>query len=153
MELADFLRNSDDPMLTSILEQDYPVSTAYRRYRNENAQRAKEDAELYPNYICMEKFVKENFKTKLLALQHNHVSRPYYIELLKLIMANLGLADFTIKNEFIAVPGEGHTHINPNEFLFFRRYFPDLESFKIENKPALGYKIRQFLVNKQPSPA
>jgi hypothetical protein len=121
-EIYNFLQTSDDPKLTKILEQNYPISTIRIKKRNENHQRAKKDSEEYPNYICMENFIKENFKSKLLFCSHNHPTTTYFIELLKLLLINLGLNDFNIEEKDIQKLG-GYK-IDPMQFKFFKEYFP-----------------------------
>jgi len=121
-QIYDFLQTSDDPMLTKILEQDYPISTIYKERRNENHQRAKLDSEQYPNYICMESFIEENFKSKLLFCAHNHPTTAYFVELLRLLLINLGLNDFNIEEKDIQKLG-GYK-IDPMQFKFFKEYFP-----------------------------
>lgn len=121
-QIYDFLRASDDPMLTKILEQEYPISTMYINRRNENHQRAKKDSEEYPNYICMENFIKENFKSKLLFCAHNHPTTAYFVELLRLLLINLGLNDFNTEEKDIQKLRGGK--IDPLQFKFFREYFP-----------------------------
>jgi len=121
-EIYNFLQTSDDPKLTEILEQEYPISTMYINRRNENHQRAKKDSEEYPNYICMENFIKENFKSKLLFCAHNHPTTAYFVELLRLLLINLGLNDFNIEEKDIQKLG-GYK-IDPMQFKFFKEYFP-----------------------------
>jgi hypothetical protein len=132
-EIYNFLQTSDDPKLTDILEQEYPISTDYKKRRNENHQRAKQDAlKKFPedsdqqtNYICMENFIKENFKNKLLFFAHNHPTKEYFIEILRLLLINLGLSDFNIEEKDIQRLGTAN--INPMMFKFFREYFPLLK--------------------------
>jgi hypothetical protein len=129
-QIYDFLRTSDDPKLTEILEQEYPISTDYKKRRNENHQRAKQDAlKKFPedsdrqtNYICMENFIKENFKSKLLFCAHNHPTTAYFVELLRLLLINLGLNDFNIEEKDIRKLGGDK--IDPTQFKFFKEYFP-----------------------------
>ena len=78
-EVVEFLRASDDPKLTEILEQEYPISNVYIEGRNENRQRARLHSEQYPNYICMESFIKENFKTKVVAFDPMHPTKAYFV--------------------------------------------------------------------------
>jgi hypothetical protein len=126
-ELVDFLRNSEDPELIRILERDYPISTNYQRYRNENSQRAEEDFKKYQNYISMESFIKDNYKKNLLALRHNHMSMIYFIELMNRLFENLDLKNLKIKKEEIKIPRNNpEDSINPFQFDFFRKYFPEL---------------------------
>lgn len=132
-EVYNFLQTSDDPKLTEILEQEYPISSVYKARRNENHQRAKLDKEQYSNYICMENFVKENFRSTLLFHRHNHPTKAYFVELLRLLLTNLGLTDFNIEEKDILLR-EGAT-IDPMQFKFFREYFPALhDEFKTNCK-------------------
>ena len=124
-EVYNFLHTSDDPKLTEILEQEYPISSVYKARRNENHQRAKLHKEQYSNYICMESFIKENFKSTVLFHQHNHPTKAYFVELLRLLLINLGLTDFNIEEKDI-LPPRG-TRIDPMQFKFFREYFPLLK--------------------------
>lgn len=124
-EVYNFLQTSDDPKLTEILEQEYPISSVYKAQRNENHQRAKLHKEQYSNYICMENFVKENFRSTLLFHSHNHPTKAYFVELLRLLLINLGLTDFNIEEKDI-LPPEG-ARIDPMQFKFFREYFPLLK--------------------------
>jgi hypothetical protein len=127
VELVDFITNSEDPGLLNILEQDYPISTNYKHYRNENSQRTEEEAKLYPHYIYVENFIRASYKTKLLAVQHNHMSRHYYAEVLRNLFDMLDLSGLIVKKQNICSPGEGHIEINATEFKFFQSYFPDLD--------------------------
>ena len=122
-EIIEFLRTSDDPKLTEILEQEYPISTVYTEGRNENHQRANMHKEQYPTYICMENFLKENFKTKVMAFDPMHPTKAYFVELLRLL-TNIGLPDFNVKEEHCKVQGPQLAKINPMQFKFFREYFP-----------------------------
>ena len=123
-EIVEFLCTSDDPKLTEILEQEYPISTVYAEGINENHQRGKLCMEQYPTYICMESFLKEIFKTKVVAFDKIHPTKAYFVELLRLLLTNIGLTDFNIKEEHCKVPGRQRTKINPMQFKFFREYFP-----------------------------
>lgn len=126
-EIANFLRTSSDPELTNILEKEYPISTVYERYRNENAQRAKEDSERYTNYICLEEFIKENYKKKILAVSHNHANKPFYIGVLAKLLKFLNVDNIEIEQNEIQFPGPSSFTINPLQFNFFKNYFPDLK--------------------------
>ena len=123
-EIGNFLRESDDPKLTEILEQEYPISTVYTEGINENHQRAKLCKEQYPNYICMESFIKENFKSKVISFDYMHPTKAYFVELLRLLLTNIGLTDFNIKEKHCVVQGTQLAAINPMQFKFFREYFP-----------------------------
>lgn len=123
-EIVEFLCTSDDPKLTEILEQEYPISNVYIEGRNENHQRARLHSEQYPNYICMEGFIKENLKTKVVAFDPMHPTKAYFVELLKLLLTNIGLTDFNIKEEHCKAQGQQLAAINPMRFKFFREYFP-----------------------------
>ena len=123
-EIVEFLCTSDDPKLTEILEQEYPISNVYIEGRNENHQRARLHSEQYPNYICMEGFIKENLKTKVVAFDPMHPTKAYFVELLKLLLTNIGLTDFNIEEEHCEVQGQQLAAINPMRFKFFREYFP-----------------------------
>ena len=120
-----FLQTSDDPKLTKILEQEYPISSVYKARRNENHQRAKLDKEQYPTYICMESFIKENFRSTVLFDRHNHPNRAYFVELLRLLLINLGLVNFNIEEKDISQLKSAR--IDPMQFKFFREYFPLLK--------------------------
>ena len=124
-KVYNFLQTSDDPKLTKILEQEYPISSVYKARRNENHQRTKHCKEQYPHYICMESFIKENFKSTVLFHRHNHPTRAYFVELLRLLLINLGLVNFNIEEKDISPPGGDR--INPMQFKFFREYFPLLK--------------------------
>ena len=128
-EIYNFLQTSDDSKLTEILEQQYPTSNVYKERRNENHQRANQYSEQYPNYICMESFIKENFRSKLLFCAYNHPTTTYFAELLRLLLINLGLDDFNIEEKDISPPA-GYK-IDPMQFKFFREYFPLLKQASI----------------------
>lgn len=135
-EIVNFLRESDDPKLTEILEQEYPISNVYIEGRNENHQRANMHKEQYLNYICMESFIKENFKTKVMAFDPTHPTKAYFVELLRLLLTNIGLKDFNVKEEYVEVPGQSRAAINPMQFKFFGDYFPLLnEEFQSHSRP------------------
>jgi len=123
-EIVEFLRMSDDPKLTEILEQEYPISNVRIEGRNENHQRAKLHSQQYPNYICMESFIKENFKTKVVAFEAMHPTKIYFVELMKLLLTNIGLVDSNVNEEYITLQGVQSAAINPMQFKFFREYFP-----------------------------
>ena len=123
-EIVEFLRTSDDPKLTEILEQEYPISTVYTEGINENHQRANLHKEKYPTYICMESFIKENYKTSVVAFDPMHPTKAYFVELLRLLLTNIGLTDFNVKEEHCKVPGHQLAKINPMQFKFFGEYFP-----------------------------
>ena len=123
-EIVEFLRASDDPKLTEILEQEYPISNVYIEGRNENRQRARLHSEQYPNYICMESFIKENLKTKVVAFDPMHPTKAYFVELLKLLLTNIGLVDSNVNEECVILQGIQSAAINPMQFKFFREYFP-----------------------------
>ena len=123
-EIVEFLRASDDPKLTEILEQEYPISNVYIEGRNENRQRARLHSEQYPNYICMESFIKENFKTKVVAFDPMHPTKAYFVELLRLLLTNIGLVDSNVNEECVILQGIQSAAINPMQFKFFREYFP-----------------------------
>jgi hypothetical protein len=144
-EIASFIRDSDDTGLINILERDYPICTDFERYRNENALRAKEDSVKYNNYICMESFVKENYKTTLLAYQHNHPSKKYYIGLISKILNSLSLKDIDIKEEDIEAAGYGQPMVNSKKFKFFNNYFPNLEFTGFKNEIPIEAAITEFL--------
>ena len=147
-ELADFLRNSEDSELVNILERDYPISSNYERYRNENAQRAEEESRTYPVCVNMEGFIKENYRTKVLALQHNHMSRQYFVGLLGNVLDILGVRDLDINQEQFVVPGEGRLIVWPLEFKFFRNYFLDLDFPEVVKRHPLENLIQDlFLKN------
>ena len=134
-EIVEFLRTSDDPKLTEILEQEYPISTGYKAKTNENQQRAKLCMEQYPTYICMENFLKENFKSIVVAFDCLHPTKAYFVELLRLVLANIGLTDFNVKEEYCKVQGPQRATINPMQFKFFREYFPLLnDKFQSHSK-------------------
>jgi len=135
-EIIEFLRTSHDPKLTEILEQEYPLSTVYIEGRNENHQRVNNHSEQYPNYICMEGFIKENFKHKVMAFDPMHPTKVYFIELLRLLLTNIGLNDFNIAEDFCKTQGMQRAAINPMQFKFFREYFPMLnDEFQTSSKP------------------
>jgi len=140
-EIVEFLCTSDDPKLTEILEQEYPISNVYIEGRNENHQRARLHSEQYPNYICMEGFIKENLKTKVVAFDPMHPTKAYFVELLKLLLTNIGLTDFNIKEEHCKAQGHQLAAINPMRFKFFREYFPALhDEFEINCRNKNAFK-------------
>lgn len=148
-ELANFLMESDDSNLISILEKDYPISTVHQRYRNENAQRTEEESKIYPLYINMEKFIKDNYETKILALQHNHMNRDYYLCLLKNVLELLNVCDHNIDQNCIRVPGEGQKTVDPLDFKFFRKCFTNLNIRKPEKTHKIETLIeREFFAKK-----
>lgn len=146
-ELAKFIKNSEDPELYNILEQDYPISTKFVGYRNENTQRAAEDAKTYPNFIHMGDFIRENYKTKLLALQHNHMNTYYYVAVLEKLFDVLGLSGLEINTENLLAPG--HVQVNPKEFKFFQNYFPELDFPSPKNNIDLNKIIQKNHLNTQ----
>jgi hypothetical protein len=143
-EIASFIKNSDDPELTRILERDYPICTDFERYRNENALRAREDLEKYENYICMEEFIKKNYKTKILSFQHNHLHTNYFIELLKRTLEVLGVSDIEIDEKELKVPGAGQGMVNAKNFKFFNDYFPELDMKDLDREIPIECVIQQL---------
>jgi hypothetical protein len=84
----------------------------------------------------MESFIKENFKTKVMAFDDIHPTKAYFVELLRLLLTNIGLKDFNVKEEYVNVPGHQRAAINPMQFKFFGDYFPLLnEEFQSNSRP------------------
>jgi hypothetical protein len=125
-EVIDFLQKSDDPKLVEMLQQEYPLSTKYQQYRNENRYRHEENLKLYSDVINMCDYMESEFKNKTLAVSHNHMAKCYYIELLRKLykLLNVEEENYPIRNfEF---PGQGVSYIDPRQFNFFEKLFHDL---------------------------
>ena len=151
-ELSNFLKISDDPELTKILEQDYPMSAVYRHRRNENAQRAVNDSKTYPHYISMENFIKENYNKKMLSYDFVHMGKDYFIEMLNILFKYLNVDNLEIKKEQIKCPGSFLTpddpRIDPSELKFFREYFPNVDTSQLKVKNTLDRLIDSYLQEK-----
>ena len=132
-EIVNYLKSSDDPMLENILKNEYPFNMEFERYRKENRQRYEESLTLYENSINMCDFMEKEFKNKLIAVSHNHMAECYYIEMLKKLynLLNIDESNYPIRN--IEFPGMGVTYIDPRQFKFFSKIFPNFpfeENFK-----------------------
>jgi hypothetical protein len=145
-QIAEYLRNSDDPQLTVLLEEEYPMSDTYHPYRNQNVHRAIEDAKNYSLYVNMEDYIRSNYKTKILTVSHNHMSRPYYAELLRRLLNILEVEDIEIDEARLNYPGPNPSNINPFEFKFFKEYFKELnENEIIPAKYPLEYVLEDYI--------
>lgn len=152
-ELSNFLKYSDDPELTKILEQDYPIGTVYRPRRNENAQRAANDSKSYPYYISMENFIKENYNKKMLSYDFIHMGKDYFIEMLNILFKCLNVDGLDIKKEQIVCPSSSllstdDPRIDPSELKFFRDYFPNVDTSELKVKNTLDRLIDSYLREK-----
>lgn len=125
-EIINYLQMSDDPELEIMLKNEYPFNTNYQRYRNENRHRYEENLKRYDSVINMCDFMEKEFKNKLLAVSHNHVSELYYIELFKKLynIFDIDESKYPIQNFYF--PGQRVTSIDPRQFNFFTKVFPDL---------------------------
>jgi hypothetical protein len=149
-ELANFLRNSDDPELIRILERDYPISTNYQIGRNENSQRAEEDFKKYQNYISMENFIKNNYKKNILAFRYNHMDIIYFIELIIKLFSHLEVKNLKINKAEMKIPRNNpEDSIDPFQFKFFRNYFTKLVNYNMNiYKHSLENTIETFFIKK-----
>lgn len=132
-EIISYLQTSHDPELIAMLKNEYPFNTVYTQYRNENRHRYEENLSRYETVINMCDYIEREFKNNLLAVSHNHMSERYYVELIKKLynLLDINEADYPIRNfEF---PGQGVTSLDPRQFNFFTKVFPNLpfeETFK-----------------------
>jgi hypothetical protein len=93
----------------------------------------------------MEGFIRENYREKVLALQHNHMSRYYFVGLLKKLLEILEVQNLDVNQGQLVVPGEGQLSVCPLEFKFFRNYFPDLGISKSRNSKPVENLVHEFL--------
>lgn len=132
--IINYLQESDDPELVKILKNEYPFSLDFQAYRKENRHRYEENSKRYENVVNMCDFIEKEFKNKILALSHNHMSECYYVELLSKLFNILNIEEPNISiGSNLEFPGKGVLSIDPMQFNFFKKVFPDLnfgENFK-----------------------
>jgi hypothetical protein len=125
-EAINYLKNSEDLNLSALLKNEYPFNLEFKRYRNENRERHKENLKAYDNVINMCDFMEAECKTKQIALTHNHMSESYYFDLIKKLYNILNTNDSNLAFENFEYPGQGASIINPKQFKFFNNIFPTI---------------------------
>lgn len=124
--IINYLQNSDDPELVKILKNEYPFSLDFQPYRKENRHRYEENLKRYKNTVNMCDFMEKEFQKNLIAVSHNHMAKYYYVELLKKLFDILNITESNIPIDNLEFPGKGVHSINPMQFNFFKKVFPDL---------------------------
>ena len=135
-EIINYLQKSDDPELVALLKNEYPFSTTFKRYRNENRQRYEENLKRYDNVINMCDYIERDFNKKLLAVSHNHMAECYYVEMLKELYKMLNVDELKHPIADFMYPGQGVLSLDPRQFSFFTKVFPDFpfeENYKGRN--------------------
>jgi len=124
-EIINFLQKSEDPELVAILKNEYPFNLNYKWYTNENKQRYEQEIELYDNRIDMCDYVEREFQKKLLCVTHNHMNECYFVELIGRLYKLLDIDSSVYPITNVEFPK--HNSIDPRQFTFFTKTFPDLD--------------------------
>ena len=124
-EIINYLQTSEDPELVAILKNDYPFNQNYQKFRNENKRRYYQEMNLYNNRIDMCDYIEKEFQKKLLCVSHSHMNECYFVELIGRLYKLLDIDSSVYPITNVQFPG--HRGIDPRQFNFFTKTFPDLD--------------------------
>jgi len=119
-EIIKFLATQNHQIFDKLIDYHYGISMDGLK------QRKKEQSSKY-NYLCIEKWIEDNWEKTLISFNHSHQTSNYtnfihtkIIEMLKMSELEPYNGDFDF---FIGGP-DGHFY--PNSFKFFRGRFPEI---------------------------
>jgi len=131
-QIIDFLKNSDDPHLLNLFQNEYPYSEKFVPWRNDSIQKLAEDSEKYQIRLNMNNFFLDNFENKILMYDHCHPIQDYYFNLIAKILNVLDIDDKQINQMPLEI--RGGNAINPEQFRFFRTQFPKIDYSTINGR-------------------
>jgi len=111
-------------------------------------ERKKEQSHKY-NYLCIEKWIQDNWKKKLITFNHSHQTSHYTDFVHRKIIDKLQMSELKpYEGNFDFFIGGADGHFYPNTFKFFRERFPDISktmrNFRKNYDQYGGYCSRSF---------
>ena len=124
-DIIKYLQESDDPKLTELLKNEYPMNRDFVRYRGENIHRYEQERKIYDTRLDTNGWMESQYKHQKFTVTHNHMGENYFVELIRQLYKHLDINIDTHPIDNVSHP-PGYDIIDPNQFKFFRDYFPDI---------------------------
>jgi len=125
VDIIKYLQVSDDPKLTELLKNEWPMKKNFVYHRNENTTRYEQGSEKYDINIDMNNWMEARFRHQTFTETHSHPDESYFAELIQQLYKHLDINIDTHHINNVPHPA-GHRIIDPNQFKFFRDHFPDI---------------------------
>lgn len=120
-DIDNYLKTTDDDFFHTFMTKGY--ITSRKKNRDWESKMKKENN----IFISMNDYIINNYKKKMLGHSMNHPTEFYLGELIKRILAHIGITHDTID---LCEIDHLTTRTPPHDYLFFQNHFPDIETSK-----------------------
>lgn len=125
--IINVLKESEDPKLTELLMNNFPVNKTFSPWFNENIRRYENNLKDYETVISMNDFMEDRYTKEILFESFSHPGISYFEELLKRFFTVIGVTDHQIipLNPWKDIAG--FASLDPRQFNFFTKNYPDID--------------------------